>query len=859
MHPMLAPAAGLILGIVLSEYTPAPPAWLRTATLLGPLAPIAVLLTGAAGRRPARTTWHAAAVLLLAGVGVGFWRHRLAVELPADHVAHVTSAEPVLARLAGTIVSAPHFHPPNRRNPYLPYDPPGRTSFILAAEELRNADTPHPLCGLVRVAVEAEPGELAAGVRVQVTGWLYRPIGPRNPGEVDWARWSRLQGIHAGLKVEHPEHVVILDRSAALWRRVTQMVRSRARALLLEPAASATREEVPGLLDAMVLGQRSAAGRAVDEAFLRTGAMHFLSVSGFHVGVLAASGWWLAQRILRRSRHAAAVFTIALLCAYAFVLAEPNAPILRAGIMGVLVCLAELLNRPLAVLNWLALSAVCVLTISPLELFRAGFQLSFLLMLVLLTIVPRVYAGLLRRGEDSDAPRDADSLPALLCRWVWRGAAGLLITCATCWVASLPLTLAHFGRFAPWGALQSAVITLPATITIVMGFFTLLTGLVWPAGGAVLARLVGAVSAGLLTLVDWLAGAPASLVESRAAPAWLVLVTYGILTLAAWIALGQRFGEFHRRVRAISVTGCGAALAALWAGWWFAPAFASAPVLRLHVLAVGNGSATLCVAGSGEALVFDAGTAHNFDAGERTARAAQALGVRRWKAAVLSHANFDHYSGLPTLLERVPAERLWFNAPLEEQAGRVPGVRRFLEALAAARAPEAAVLRAGDRLRLGEATLEVLWPPDDPDAGWRENDRSLVVLVRVAGVRLLLTGDIERAAMHELLARHASGQADLLADVLVAPHHGSVVPGETAALLRAVEPAVIVVSAGGPRPRLEALVRQTLGEEVELISTDSCGAVEVRVNAGGRFEVLTPFAPGVGAGPRAVPGGTAGR
>ena len=78
----------------------------------------------------------------------------------------------------------------------------------------------------------------------------------------------------------------------------------------------------------------------------------------------------------------------------------------------------------------------------------------------------------------------------------------------------------------------------------------------------------------------------------------------------------------------------------------------------------------------------------------------------------------------------------------------------------------------GVRATVGELGLEVIGPvtrpgpaPDSPE----ENDSSLVLLVTAPGVRILLTGDLEPPGQAALLARHA----DLRADVLKIPHHGS--------------------------------------------------------------------------------------
>ena len=71
-----------------------------------------------------------------------------------------------------------------------------------------------------------------------------------------------------------------------------------------------------------------------------------------------------------------------------------------------------------------------------------------------------------------------------------------------------------------------------------------------------------------------------------------------------------------------------------------------------------------------------------------------------------------------------------------------------------------------------------------------ENDSGVIGLVEVAGLRVLVTGDIELAGQQALLA---SG-ADVRADVLVVPHHGSAKQEPT--LIQAVGASVALIQVG---------------------------------------------------------------
>jgi competence protein ComEC len=110
-----------------------------------------------------------------------------------------------------------------------------------------------------------------------------------------------------------------------------------------------------------------------------------------------------------------------------------------------------------------------------------------------------------------------------------------------------------------------------------------------------------------------------------------------------------------------------------------------------------------------------------------------------------------------------------------------------------------------------------------------ENDSSLVIAMKVRGLRLLLTGDVEPPGQQAIVA---SG-VDLRADVLKIPHHGSA--RQDADFLAATDARVAIASVGlgndygHPAPRTVSLVR-SLG--MTLLRTDTQGSVAVTLRAG---------------------------
>ncbi len=841
-RPLLLPAAALAGGIALADLVGPLTGWSRHVAMA---LPVALLVAALLVPRLTQRGWALPLVTVFLVAAVGFDRFQLATSDPPEHVARHLTATPTLTRVAGRIVTPLVERPAERRNPFLPYEPPPRTTFVVALSALQTGDEPAPLSGNIRVTVEAAGLGLALGQQVELTGRIYRPRGPQNPGAFDWARWYRYQGLHAGLAVEGAEHVRVLAPPGGWWPRLVNALRSQARGLLFEPFAGHDEQAAVHLLDVMVLGQRSQADRALNDAFLRAGGMHFLAVSGFHVGVLAGVVWLLLRplRVLGPASTAAVVSIVVVV--YALV-AEPNAPVLRATMMVVLVAAAWATNRPTSVLNSLALASLVLLLVNPLELFRAGFQLSFLMVVALVTLVPRLLRRFQRRPQLAPA-RAAPGIAAILLRRAGQGIVAAAAVCLVAWLVSLPLVLHHFGRFAPWGWLGSLVLLPLVVVVIVLGLVQMLTApLPWLPLDALLRWMTGR----LLDTVAWFEHLPAPVVESTSPPTALVLLTYlGALAVVAWprsaaplapARTGRPWALVTPRtlvaINAAVVVGLG------WLAWLILPGGTRGPGYVACVLAVGNGSATLLTTPARQAVVYDAGTIHNTDAGEVVARAARTFGVSELDAAITSHANTDHFSGLASLMQQMPVRR-WIASPhVAGLAGDEPAVRKLLRGVPPALRPPDKVA-SGSRLDLGRSRFEVLWPPAVLDERWAPNDRSLVVRWTVAGRSLLLTGDADEDALAALLALEQRGGVNLRADVLVAPHHGAVVDKLTADFYAAVAPQTVIVSARRRRPKLDTLLAELLGPTLRVLVTGECGAIIVRIRDTGTLTIETPWAP----------------
>ncbi|HEX5657122.1 MAG TPA: DNA internalization-related competence protein ComEC/Rec2 [Polyangiales bacterium] len=639
---------------------------------------------------------------------------------------------------------------------------------------------------------ELEPGAcVRAGTRLGVGSVAELPAGaqltalvrvrPRvrfdNPSES--ASWLDTRGGCSATVQRGAQPRV--DHLSALASAIA-VLRVRMRALLertLKPPHS-------GIARALLLGEGSAVDPELNEAIRDAGVSHVLAVSGMHVTLLVGA-WVLAVRrtwlftpwaaTWEARRVGAALGAVlapllARLCG-----GSPSAN--RAAWTSMVMYLVTSLGLRPAAMPVAALVTAAFAVLDPREALHPGFLLSVLATAALL----------------SDRPRPKLAHPVLAFvstafRTSWRA-----------WLATTPFLLLCFGQLAlipllanvallplgealvPMAAvhLASAPLDLLATDRL----FTLLSG----------AFVEGARRCA--TLDPGLTLPPPTPVQTLCIAA---------LAISALVPCGWRVRGL---VGALGVViGVGSELALQL----------PADTLRVTFLDVGQGDATL-LESDGKAMLIDAGGAIGPGPDPGALSVVPALRARRidkLARVVLSHPHPDHYGGLPAVLATFPTDELWDNGQ-----GPAEDVQPVLEILDAARArgTRTPLVQCGTSM-LGRARVEVLAPCPGFDFTREPNDNSFVLRVSHGAHTFLLTGDIEREAEADLIARIGH------ADVLKLGHHGSRT-SSAPEFLRAVAPILAIASAGRgngfghPHPE----VVQRLG--TRLLRTDREGGIEL--------------------------------
>lgn len=481
--------------------------------------------------------------------------------------------------------------------------------------------------------------------------------------------------------------------------------------------AAALGGDSASLVPGMILGDTSLQTEEFSRMMRTSGLSHLTAVSGANFAIVSALVFWLSRFFFPKIKHQVLITAVFLFLF--LLLVRPSPSVLRAGLMASVILIARATGNNRNAVSALAAAIGLLLLLDPFQSRDPGFVLSVLATTGLIFFSPPI-ADFLRRY-----------LPSGLAEIVAISTAATLL--CTPYIIFLSGEISMLSI-----AFNILVSPLIAPITI-MGFV------------AVLTLPISIISTALTYFAELLAR-------------WIVLVaswsnntpimglTFGLITVAvtAVFLLPRVIKRKSLAVTIIISVICLNTIPRL-----------SFPGKNWKVVQcdVGQGDALVINLGEGSGVLFDAGPDPKL-----IDRCLRMIGIEHLALIVISHNHADHAFGLSGAVKSRQVDAIWSNGSVD-----VPGELKGIHAKVSA--PFSA--------EIGNNSLEVIWPPainsaevgfeSLPGDGSEENNRSLVVLVKLNGVNVLVTGDIEPEAQRQILRRSQLGSID----VLKLPHHGS--------------------------------------------------------------------------------------
>jgi competence protein ComEC len=593
--------------------------------------------------------------------------------------------------------------------------------------------------------------------------------------------------------------VVFSEASVRVIDGPGPLARSRTRAG--ETIDRLYKDQAP-LARALLIADERDISRDVRRQFADAGIIHMLSVSGLHVAVLA-EGVVLILMVTGASTRRAELIATVTISVFVLFVGAPS-PAVRSAAMYAAVLASRRFQRPTSPWALLALGAALPL-IEPRVVNEIGYHLSVAGM-----------AGLIASGRLSRR-LPLDRVPEWGRRLTRETVATIIASLVTA-----PIVAWHFGRV----SLAAPVTNLAAAPLFGLAQPVLFLTLVLAplhAAASLLADGARVLLIGIEKIGAYGAAIPASAldVQPTAITAILIAASSGALLAAC---------AFRHWGRPALVSGC-----AIGGALWWPLVRPSGDRLEIHMIDVGQGDAIALRTPRWRWILVDAGDQwRDSDVGERIVAPYLRRKGGTVAAFILSHPHADHIGGAASVLKKLPVGFIW-------DGGYAQPSSVYEDVLSEARSKGVPWLaaRAGMPIEIDGVRLMVLSPDsaeiaNAPDA----NAASVVVMAEYRGVRILLTGDAERAVEERLVERFG---VNLRADVLKVGHHGSKT-STTAPLLDAVRPRIALVSVGAqnryghPSPEVMSTLRS---RGTQVMRTDDVGSVIVAIDGSAKIQVTT--------------------
>ncbi len=303
-------------------------------------------------------------------------------------------------------------------------------------------------------------------------------------------------GYIAGLLSEDEEAVTVLsEEDGGLSVRVGAL-RRRLSARLEQAVGDGAK----GLPSALLFGDRAYLADSVRRDFARAGVSHLLAVSGLHMTLLFGLFEGIL-RIFRVPKRVRAVILSVCAAGYLTVLGFPPSAVRAAVMLGV-VYLSHLLSSRADALTSLGIAGAVILAVSPYAVADAGFWMSYLATLGLVSLMPSVNQWARGRAKDTFLP---GRLAAGLCK-----ALACLCVGAVAMSFTLLLVAAVMGEMGVLSPVSTILLTPLCGAVLVLSLLTL------PLSGGAAGALLGG-------LTEVVCEVMAKLSARMGDPAWAVV------------------------------------------------------------------------------------------------------------------------------------------------------------------------------------------------------------------------------------------------------------------------------------------------------------------------------------------------
>lgn len=626
------------------------------------------------------------------------------------------------------------------------------------------------------------------GDTICVKGGLKSFPSPRNDGEFNQKLYYKSIGIWYKIAAQD---IKIIKECSGMAKYQNQIKDSLDRHL-----QSMTTQQDYGIMEAILLGDKSNLSQDIYQLFQKNGIAHIIAISGLHVSFLGIA----IYKLLKKCGFGfLTCFTISLLFLAIYAALTGNGVSARRAVFMCVVQMgASILGRTYDTLSALALSAMIFLAENKYSCFYSGFLMSFLAILGILVVVPSLNAMILPVMDKKIEKIEQKN------QRIFNYIASFLRFITTSFIGSLgitlfmmPLLLYYYFEIPLYSVFLNMIVIPFMSLLLFCGVAALLISYICMPVGVFLMGTVHYILKGYMVLCEITQKLPFSQIQAQRPQIGQILLFYsciGLMALVVWIFQSRKFTKMICcKYKINSIRNCIAI-------FFFVTAllilfYKGKVPFTVDMIDVGQGDCIL-IRQEGINMLFDGGSSDISKVGEkRIYPLLRSYGIKKIDYIFISHSDNDHVNGIMELMDLTDKTFTIENIVLPDiiNQNTITPDDSYINIVKKAKEKGIHIIYAaagwGVQFLCG-TNISCLHPSQ---GYWYEssNDYSAVYSVTYKEFSILMTGDVEKKGEQYILREHQLNKTM----VLKTAHHGSSSSSDKE-FLEKVQPQIAIISCG---------------------------------------------------------------
>lgn len=619
---------------------------------------------------------------------------------------------------------------------------------------------------------------------------LNKPSKASNPGGFSYFKYLKKKKIYS---IGNVFEIYKIQNNFSLSQPIIMIKR-----YLLGSVDQNIASPVNEFIKALVLGEKRNLDKSWETSFRRAGANHLLAISGLHIGFITLFIFILLKPF-SFSNSSVNIILMFFLLVY-IIMTGFRASVLRASLLVLLFRYFKQINLKMSFYSMISIVLFIILLINPYKLFSVGLQLSFLVLLMIVS-----WTKILNRYLH---PSLAVSFAAQL--------------------GSIPLTAHYFNTLSPAGIITNLWAIPLVSIIVFLTLTHFVFYLIFPILSGITGQLIYLITTVLNKGIKVMSKLPSAEIKVNTPSVTTVFICYGILFLIPYI-ISNKIKIKIKKIKYLKIISLILLIIFVFTVV-IRPTYND--LLEVYCLDIGQGDSIVLNIPGEKAVLVDTGKITKSSSKAKNTIIPFLLnqGIMMIDFLIITHFDGDHSAGAEYLIKKGFVKNLIISkhydvtqnyAQKTIEAAKEKNIRIFWA-------------KNKDILQFENIQLKFMAPLEDVVFKNRNNN-SIAFKLIYKDFEMFYTGDLERKAEKAVL--NSIDKNNLTADILKVAHHGSA-SSSMDKIIKAITPKEAVISVGKNNYGLpdNKVLKRLNDNNIRIWRTDQKGAIIIKTD-GYRYNI----------------------